>query len=165
MMTFGEYRKQAASFSTLLKDRDEWLVSDISLHRDADTLGESNFCVVERDLEAYSDGDVEILEFGHWACGWVKHIFVRPGSEAAKCIEKWEGALANYPIASEEDYSDLQWSTAFDRWGSYTPEGRVRALRQGDDRHFTFNTFADMLACVRSGDLSCLNDVSSFLGE
>jgi hypothetical protein len=37
-------------------------------------------------------------------------------SKAAECAQKWENSLADYPCASEDHWSDLQWQETAEYW-------------------------------------------------
>jgi hypothetical protein len=90
-------------------DRSAWLVA-LGQNRDSGTAARSNFRVALRSLETVDpDGkDHEIHRFGHWACGWLEIIIVRPGTAAHQDAWETECALANYPILDEMDWSELE---------------------------------------------------------
>ena len=103
-----------------LGERQDWFVLPVGTNRDADALTRSNWRVVVADLGGESD-DLEIHRFGHWACGWFEIAIVRPDTEAAKSAEEWEAALSDYPVASDDDFSNeeqeeaqIVWRDCFD---------------------------------------------------
>lgn len=116
MKKYSEWRPSGFDTAGLgLEDRQDWLVAPVAQNRDSDALERSNFRVVVRDLQKLDERDretgeesFEIHRFGHWACGWFEIILVQPGSEAEKCCNDWEAALADYPIADESDFSELE---------------------------------------------------------
>lgn len=104
-----------------LPERQDWLVAPVGTNRDADRLTRSNWAVVTVDLEAQpatreDEPDVEIHRFGHWACGWFEVALVRPDSPAARCAEEWESALADYPVASDDHHSALEYEETAEAW-------------------------------------------------
>ena len=48
---------------------------------------------------------MQILRFGHWACGWYEIVVVRPLSAAHAQACAIEEELERYPILDEEDFS------------------------------------------------------------
>lgn len=133
MKTYSEFRPSGFDCKGLgLDDRQDWLVAPVSVNRDSDCLTRSNWAVVTSELEACSgetsqdEPDCEVHEFGHWACGWFKIALVRPGSKAAEVAEQWESALADYPVASDEHFSELETNEACEYWAGMSLRERVR---------------------------------------
>jgi hypothetical protein len=106
-----------------LPDRQNWLVAPVSTNRDADALTRSNWEVVTSGLAQFGL-DVETHEFGHWACGWFRICLVRPGTPAAESAESWESALADYPVASDDHFSDLETAETAEYWASLSLDSR-----------------------------------------
>jgi len=96
-----------------LKDRQDWIVVPVIQTRDSVSLEHSNFRVVLEDLGGESD-TVEVHRFGHWGPGWFEIILVHPDLEGK--VEEWESALADYPVASDSDYSEEQTQEEDDSW-------------------------------------------------
>ncbi len=111
-----------------LPERQDWLVAPVSTNRDADCLTRSNWAVVTEDLKNHDhDGkndDVEIHRFGHWACGWFEIALVRPGSKAAEAAEGWETSLNDYPVASDDHFSDLEFREVSEYWAGMSLDER-----------------------------------------
>jgi len=100
-----------------LRDEEaEWLVAPVSQTRDSGTLTRSNFRVVLADLGGEENEDLQVHRFGHWGPGWFEIIIVRPDSATAAKAEEWETALADYPVADESDYSELEHEDACLYW-------------------------------------------------
>ncbi len=115
MHTFAQYKNECTDFGSSLKDRDDWLVC-IGRNRESDHADESNFACALKRLGGESD-TVEVVRFGHWACGWVEHIFVHPSREAdAQAIVD---AIDDYPILDEDDFSEREMNAAFQSWTEY----------------------------------------------
>lgn len=134
---FSEYRKQPDFGCSVDESRDSWLIAPVSNSRDADTLTRSNWRTVVADMERIDpNGDTdddaaswEIHRFGHWACGWVEILIVRPDTSAAAAALEWRDALENYPVASEEDFSQLESDDAAESWEEWGADDFRRAIR------------------------------------
>lgn len=107
-----------------------WRVVGFSITRDSDPLQESNFYTAlaslaklrgfeptdvgyigsgEYDFDA-GDCPVGIVNFGHWAYGWVRELMVHV-TDAGTCAEaqrmaEYVGFV--YPVLNEEDYAERQ---------------------------------------------------------
>ena len=57
------------SAGAFLPDRQDWFVVPVGRNRDSGPASESNFKAALEMLGGESD-DVEVCNFGHWACGW-----------------------------------------------------------------------------------------------
>lgn len=95
-------------------------------HRDSDVLARSNFRVILADLRERFPGDVSDERSSHWAVGWSDTIYVRMLDEEGKVTPAgiaalaWKEKLEDYPVASDDDYSELemeQWDEDWDSWG------------------------------------------------
>lgn len=101
------------------------------LSRDSRLLEESNAAVLEEVLDPYTgsleDGeDIEIQSHGHWACGWIQGFVVRveddkgeftPGFlKLVECLL----SLADYPVLSDEDYSEREYNATLVNIGDYS---------------------------------------------
>jgi hypothetical protein len=104
-----------------------WLVAPVGLNRDSKALERSNWAVVTADIHSVpcSHADTEIHRFGHWACGWFEIMLIRPGTPAADCAEAWENALSDYPVASDEHYSELESREVYECWSRMSLKDRV----------------------------------------
>jgi len=116
MQTYGEYSPTGFDAKGLgLPDQRDWFVF-IGQNRDSDALERSNFTVATLTLEGIDpDGeDHEIHRFGHWACGWLEIIIVRPGSMASSEAEDMSAALADYPVLDDEHHSALEYGEHYE---------------------------------------------------
>ena len=91
------------------------LASLVGMHRDSTLLPTSNFEVVSEDMRERFPADVETVRFRHWGVGWIDEFMVRvydsrgvitPAFEAAA---EWRGALEEYPVARDDDYSQREY--------------------------------------------------------
>ena len=89
-----------------------------SQHRDSDPLDRSNFHIISTDILTMPDdatspddglSDATIESNGHFAVGWTKVLLVRPGSSAERRALYWANELENYPVASEDHFTTLEW--------------------------------------------------------
>ena len=93
-------------------------IGPVGHHRDSDALGRSNWAVVYADLYDRFGSDVDEVSFGHWAVGWVAELAWNVGNaELADAVEAWESALADYPVADDEHFSELEWEDNHPREG------------------------------------------------
>ena len=105
----------------------DWLVAPCTTDRDADALQRSNWAVMTEELDRLDPdcADHETHSFGHWACGWFEIAIVRPGSKCAETCEAFESALSDYPVLSDDHFSDLEHQESCDYWASLRLSERV----------------------------------------
>ncbi len=113
-------------------DRQDWWVGPVMLTRDSGCLERSNWEVIVGDLR---NGDsegyyTETHRFGHWACGWFEIILIRPDTLTAATAERWEDALSDYPVASDDHFSELEYTEACEYWASINLRERVQLLQR-----------------------------------
>lgn len=101
-----------------LADPDRWAIF-YTHHRDSGLLDRSNAAVIEKSLEPFTesdDPDVVFESHGHWAVGHVAgfsvRVFNRDGeiTEAFRAYHALAGRMADYPILSESDYSEREYT-------------------------------------------------------
>ena len=98
----------------------------ISINRDSEALGRSNWRVIVQNLfERFPQMDwlhrsaldfkwddrppFVIIESRHWAVGWVNELLVdTQNEEAVLAVLAWADSLADYPVADDMDYSQEQ---------------------------------------------------------
>jgi hypothetical protein len=89
-----------------------------SVHRDSDTLARSNAEVIRADIETRFPGALLIEGASHWAVGWVEAAYVPVRADdgsthpAALAACDWAAALADYPVADESHFSELEYDEA-----------------------------------------------------
>ena len=113
-----------------LPDRQDWFIAPIGLTRDSGDLDTSNWEVSLLEIEEIDPdgGDWEIHRFGHWACGWLEVLIVRPDTACNDWMIKTSESLENYPILNEMDYSDREWNSTVEAWGYTTMSDRIDIL-------------------------------------
>lgn len=91
-----------------------WLSIPISRNgrgpQDADgVLAESNYRVIEADLTRVSAFGTD-YRIDLWPGGSIHTLQVRADDALAlRAVQQWVDALADYPVASDMDYSELEW--------------------------------------------------------
>lgn len=117
--------------STIDDERAGWLVAPCILTRDSGALERANWDTVTRSLlESDAGDDVELLEFGHWACGWFSVYICRPDSPAAIMAQEWATRLAGYPVADEEALAREELEEAGESWADWGRDDWRRALER-----------------------------------
>lgn len=95
-----------------------YVSTPLGTHRDADALQESNWGVIEREMDkvnhmgTFSGYDsVDYHTEGSCLNGWNTNVHVRlDDAVAIKAAMDLVNALSNYPILDEEDYSAREWA-------------------------------------------------------
>lgn len=114
----------------------------LSRHRDSQLLDESNWDVACKSLnaEAYDGGregfatrpTVYHWRAGHWAVGWIECLMVRADAPDNVLNEAGEivCSLADYPVLSDDDYSEREYAAICDYWGRLPVADRVHELQR-----------------------------------
>lgn len=92
--------------------------------RDSSILENSNYDLILAELKAeadkYPDIDQPVYDFraSHWAVGWVEYIIVEKDAPQSilDMAEDILRGLADYPVVSEEDYSEKQYDAVHEYW-------------------------------------------------
>jgi hypothetical protein len=104
-----------------------------SRNRDSSILEETNFAAILDDLGGEGDS-VRVIRHGHWACGWIEYITVddtAPDALLDRCVEIAK-ALADYPVYSDDRYSEAQWKAIADYWEWLNLRERVELCRDNN---------------------------------
>ena len=109
----------------------KWFYAPVEISRDSGIRETSNWAVAIADLERLSIEHV-VHRFGHWACGWIESLYVADTPEGETWIRETAGALADYPILSDEDYSEREWEAGSQAWDSFGYQEWLRAQDIGD---------------------------------
>ncbi len=116
--------------------------------RDGDCLERSNFRSALKKLGGECD-NVQIHRFGHWACGWWEALAVKQRTIEHKIAEQIAERISDYPVADEQDFSELETEEANQVWRDcYRPKERVEYIRKHQSQ-FEFRDFQDLIGCVR----------------
>lgn len=160
MQTYSEYAPTPFDPKGLnLDDQQDWLVVPVGQNRDSEALAQSNFAAAVAMLEEVEPEDAEepnyeVCSFGHWACGWIEIIIVRPGSKAQEVAEEIEKSLEDYPVLDEDDHSQREWEEWEESWNNWLcGEFRKSIIatfewrdEDADDAEETFESHVDDLS-------------------
>ncbi len=141
MQQFKEFRPTPFDSAGLnAGDQGNWLIL-LGHNRDSKIWEESNFDYAVKTLKAISpeageneegsiEGDWQIHRFGHWACGWLEILIVRPGSPAHDAAVKMRADLERYPLLDEDDFSDREYTAKGEYWEGCDYEDRKALVIQ-----------------------------------
>lgn len=113
---------------------DSWVYSNkafvfLGRNRDSDILTESNFECGLAAIGGESD-TVQIVRENHWAVGWVEWIAIHESdTKALEIADDILCALSDYPVLSDEDFSEREWNAAQDYWEGLDIRDRVALCR------------------------------------
>ena len=127
---YGDWRPTSFDPRGLgLPDRQTWKVLPVMQTRGSGRLERSNFRTAVASLaSADPSGDGhEVHRFGHWGRGWIEIVIVDPNGPAAAEAADIVSSLESYPVLSEDDYSELEWSEAVEAWQNMGTRDRIRA--------------------------------------
>lgn len=142
----------------------------LSRTRDSDILSESNWAVACESLkaEAYDGGadrfDVRPVVYhwraGHWACGWIEYLCVRADAPESALTAAGEivCSLADYPVLSDDDFSEREWNAMCESWEHGSIRDRVEWLQYAGQCIFSARRDAlpeDDTGALREAILGC----------
>ena len=127
----------------------EYFSSGVGQCRDSDALERSNFACMLKALGGKSDTVIVVRE-GHWAVGWVEWIAIHESDATAlKEADEIIAALADYPVISDDHFSETETEEANEVWmRCYDDVQRLDYIRQHRSQ-FDFHDYADLIANVR----------------
>lgn len=117
-------------------DLGAFYVAPISQGRDtSDAITLSNWRVISAELEQLAQHEESgEHDFGHWACGWYRLWLIHESDAAAlERADYWAASLADYCIADESDWSELESeheSEAWENWAMAEWRGIVEKALQ-----------------------------------
>lgn len=121
----------------------------LTKNRESCLLSISNFAVSLDSLRQIAEeGDETFYTFTarHWAVGWVEYLIINQ-SAPKELIDEAESincALADYPVLSDEDYSEKQVQAMYDYWAE---------IRVGDRVDYCRDAGLSIFAARRDDDL------------
>jgi len=89
------------------KEFDEYYVVYCKTRDSNSILCDSNWEILCKELHAEENNGVEIVRFGHWACGHYDLLLVSPDSKMLNKAQEFCDSLESYPILNEDHYSNL----------------------------------------------------------
>lgn len=125
---YGDFRPTGFDSAGLgLDDRQDWLVAPCSHNRDSGILARCNWESQLKAIEAAdpSGEDHETHSFGHWACGWLEILIVRPGSSAKQAAEDIAARLEDYSVLDEDALSEAEDRAVYADWDSMNLRERI----------------------------------------
>lgn len=94
-------------------------------HRDSQALERSNFDVISEDLRRTYPDDVDVMTMGHWGYGWVDRVVYNAEAVGVReAVDQWESALADYPVADEERFTEYEYDDTHYDGECYAEEPR-----------------------------------------
>lgn len=113
-----------------------WSLGPVIEHRDSGTLDKANAEALRRHLASDPTLADDYCETGasHWAVGWVTHLSFRVLDEdgeltrIARVMREWSDMLAEYPVANESLWSEMETEAAEECWRSWQADDVTRAL-------------------------------------
>lgn len=127
MQTYAEYQKQPnyADFST--GEFGDWLLAPCANGGYFGLQSESNWHTQLRRLEETGPegADWRIIRIGHWVCGEIERVLVRPDTEADFQCEAMEAELDAYPLLDEDDFSQREQDAYQSHWDSGSAGGQL----------------------------------------
>jgi len=108
-------------------DYRNWYAAPLGQSRDSEILEQVNFKVGLEMLGGESD-TVRVERYGHWACGWIEQVYVKPGSDAFGIAEDIVEQLANYPVLNEAALSEAEFNDYIESWSNYYESDFIKGL-------------------------------------
>jgi len=96
--------------------------------RDSDILTDSNWAIALERLGGEGNG-VRIIRHGHWAVGWVEYLLISPTSHKLKEAEAIIEAINDYPVLSEDDYSERQSNAIYEYWNGLSLREKIEEVK------------------------------------
>jgi len=144
---------------SIAEDISAWETGPVGHHRDSGLLAESNWEVTLARLEAVDPEGLDhcVLNYGHFAVGWVEEIATRPGSQCAAIAAEIARDLESYPVLDEDHFCNLEHEAFM--------ENLPQILR--DLRHtiYQFDLSEDLESRLESLTDDQLWEVAADLGE
>ena len=128
-------------------DYRDWLAAPCGRSRDSDIMENVNFDTALDRLGGESD-TVRVERYGHWACGWIEQVYVKPGTAAAVEAGKIESALADYPLLDESAYYTAIAEAAAEFFAGLSIKEKVYYCQQAKESIFA----------ARAGDINSFSD-------
>jgi hypothetical protein len=108
--------------------------------RNSDILTESNYHCIMRDLLDHAkrvqsdDHGPYVYDWraGHWGCGWIEYLMISKDSpdELKAIADSILEEISNYPVYSEDDFSEREYEYAQSMWRSMTVKERAKLCKE-----------------------------------
>jgi hypothetical protein len=115
----------------------DYYSAGVGQSRDSSCLEQSNFSAMLRLLGGESETVIVVRE-SHWAVGWVEWIAIHESDDKALTeANEAMGALSDYPVLDESDYSEREYNDYCESWQNWACKEFTRELIRkfdlGDD--------------------------------
>ena len=119
-----------------------------SRNRDSSILENSNYELILDELTTFAeqfdhlrdDGEAFAYDFRtkHWGCGWIEYIIIRQDAptQIIELAESIDAALSDYPVYSDDDYSERQWKEMYRYWNDISIRERIEWLKESGESIF-----------------------------
>lgn len=124
-----------ANFSGDDTEYRDWLAAPLGCSRDSGIMESVNFETGLKMLGGESD-TVRVERYGHWACGWVEQVYVKPGTPAELEARRIESALADYPLLDESAYFEAVNAAAVEYFSQLSVKEKVYYCQQAKESIF-----------------------------
>lgn len=112
-------------------------------HRDSDILTQSNFACGLKAIGGENGDTVTVVREGHWAVGWIEWIAIhQDDGKALKIADEIAGALEDYPIVDESDFSEREFEAVHEYWAGWRgdPDNpdishRISEIKRWNEQH------------------------------
>lgn len=105
-----------------------------SRHRDSNLLENSNYECILRELQQADKNKKYVYDFraNHWGFGWVEYIIVRKAApdHITNLVCEILGALSDYPILDESDYSEREYNYICDHWQGLSLQEKIELCKE-----------------------------------
>ena len=113
-------------------DLSDFYVAPVSITRDSQLLARCNWEVVTAQLASLaSHEETGVASMGHWACGWYEIFLIhKDDAPALQAADEWACALADYPVADELRWSEMEWEAVGEYWERASLRERIEELER-----------------------------------
>lgn len=132
MQLYRDHRPTAFDWKGAFGLPGDHFVPAVIQTRDSGPLELSNFAAFGKALNA-AGIEYETHRFGHWGPGWYEIYLVTPTDAARELIEELEGALADYPVLDDDDFSAREYEEARQTWCNCYLRERIDLIREYGD--------------------------------
>ena len=116
-----------------------------SRNRDSSILENTNYELIltqlQGEAEKYPDIDSPVYDFraSHWACGWVEYVIVDKDAPQSvlDLAEDILRGLADYPVVSDDIYSENQFNAIYEYWQDCGLKERIEWCKDAGESIFS----------------------------
>lgn len=116
-----------------------------SRNRDSSILENTNYELIlaqlDGEAEKYPDIEKPVYDFraSHWGCGWIEYIIVNKDAPESilDLAEEILSALADYPVVSDDLYSENQYNAIYEYWEECGLKERIEWCKDAGESIFS----------------------------